>query len=269
MQRLKLIFFIILLFLIQLWFISCQDSKEPEIFKRYCMAVNLVSDTNAAEEFKKLLNDDRWHAIVQKWKEFGVTDVQIFHFKTHLLMIIDTKPDFDLQEMDSKLADLPELKTWVNLSKKHFEPLPQAKPENYWVLIDRVYKLDQEHKYQASEGYIEKRLKEPTKRLCEIRKLVDDAKQIEEYKYHHALGRAWPEITQGLKNAGIKDMEIYMVGNKTFKIYNVEINFDIETSFEKTRTSKSKEWGDLVGKSDRPFVDNNGRRISQFMERIF
>jgi len=253
----------------QLWLISCPDSKEPEIYKRYCKAVDFVADTNVVEEIKQLLNDDLWHTIVQKWKKFGVTDIQIFQFETHLLMIIDTKLDFDLQEMESKLADLPELKTWIDLSKRYFNPLPQAMPGYLWVLIDRVYKLDQEHEYQASKGYVERGLKEQTKRLCEIRELVDDAKQIEEYKYHHALGRAWSEITQGLKNAGIKDMEIYMVGNRTFKIYDVEINFDIKTSFRKTRTSKSKEWGALVGKSDRPFLDKNGRRISQFMERIY
>jgi L-rhamnose mutarotase len=253
----------------QLWLISCQDSKEPEIFKRYCKAVDLVADTNLIEEFKQLLNDDLWRAIVENWKEFGVTDVQIFQFETHLLMIIDTKLDFDLQEMESKLADLPELKIWIELSKKYLKPLPQAVPGYLWVLIDRVYKLDQENEYQTSKGYVETRLKEQTKRLCEIRELVDDAKQLEEYKYHHALGRAWPEITQGLKNAGIKNMEIYMVGNQTFKIYDVEINFDIKTSFRKTRNSKSEEWGALVGKSDRPILDKDGKRMIQFMERIF
>ena len=129
----------------QLWIISCQDSKEPEIFKRYCKAADLVTDTNLVEEFKQLLNDDLWHAIVQKWKEFGVTDVQIFQFETHLLMIIDTKLDFNLQEIESKLADLPEQKTWIELSKKYIKPIPQAVPGDFWVLIDRVYKLDQEN----------------------------------------------------------------------------------------------------------------------------
>jgi L-rhamnose mutarotase len=242
---------------------------KPELFKRYCKAVDLVPDTNLVVEFKQLLKHDVWQAIVHKWKEFGVIDVQIYQFDSHLLMIIDTKPEFDLQEMESKMSDLPEIKTWVDLSKKYFKPLPQAMPGDLWVLIDRVYKLNQKNEYQASEGYVEKRLKEQTKRLCEIRKLVDDAKQIEEYKYHHALGRAWPEITQGLKNAGIKDMEIYMVGNRTFKIYDVEMNFDINSSFKKSITSKSKEWGALVGTSDRPFLDKDGKQISQFMERIY
>jgi L-rhamnose mutarotase len=253
----------------QLWLISCPDSKEPEIYKRYCKAVDLVADTILVEEFKQILNEDLWQTIVQKWKGSGVIDVKIYQFETHLLMIIDTELDFDLQDMESKLIDLPEMKSWVTLSKKYFKPLTQAMPGELWLLIDRVYKLDQKNEYQASEGYVEKKLKEQTKRLCEIRKLVEDAKQIEEYKYHHALGRAWPEITQGLKNAGIKDMEIYMVGNRTFKIYDVEMNFDVKNSFKKSITSKSKEWGALVGTSDRPFLDKNGRPISQFMERIY
>jgi L-rhamnose mutarotase len=248
---------------------SCQDSLKPEKYKRYCKAVDLVADTILVEEFKQLLNQDLWQTIVQKWKQLGIVDVQIFQFESHLLMIIETKLDFDLQTIESKISDIPEMRTWNDLSTKYLKPLPQANPGYFWMLIDRVYKLDQEYEYQASEGYVEKKLKEQTKRLSEIRKLVDDAKQIEEYKYHHALGRAWPDITQGLKNAGIKDMEIYMVGNRTFKIYDVEMNFDIKSSFNKSITSKSKEWGALVGTSDRPFLDKNGKQISQFMERIY
>ena len=48
------------------------------------------------------------------------------------------------------------------------------------------------------------------KRYCKTLQLENDAEFIEEYKKIHAMGNAWPEITQGMKDVGIIDMEIYL-----------------------------------------------------------
>jgi L-rhamnose mutarotase len=269
MSKFGSICFFTFILLIHVLFISCQEPNQTQLFKRYCKTCDLVEDKILNEEYAKLLQNDVWNEIVLIWKEYGIIELQIYRFETRLLMIFETKLDFDLQKMESKLADLPQQKSWDILMKKYLKALPEAEPGELWVLSDRVYKLDQEKEYQAGKGYVERRLKEQNKRLCEVRELVNDPQQIEEYKYYHAMGRAWPEITQGLKNAGIKDMEIFMVGNRSFEIYDVEMDFDINTSFRKTRTSKSKDWGALVGKADRPILDKDGKRMNQFMERIY
>ena len=65
-----------------------------------------------------------------------------------------------------------------------------------------------------------------TKRFCYSCDLKDDNKLIEEYKEHHAKGNAWPEITKSIKEAGIIDMEIYLIGNRLFMIMEVDETFD-------------------------------------------
>ena len=69
------------------------------------------------------------------------------------------------------------------------------------------------------------------KRLCYSCDLKDDSKLIEEYKAYHAAGKAWPEITKSITDAGIVDMEIYLVGNRMFMIME---DGDLVTSRYKT-----------------------------------
>ena len=77
------------------------------------------------------------------------------------------------------------------------------------------------------------------KRLCYSCDLKDDSKLIEEYKAYHAAGKAWPEITKSITDAGIVDMEIYLVGNRMFMIMKVDENkkcFDQRCTTDKIMT---------------------------------
>ena len=64
------------------------------------------------------------------------------------------------------------------------------------------------------------------KRYCKTLLLENDPQLIEEYKKVHAPEAAWPEITQGMREVGILDMEIYLLGNQLFMIMDNVPNFD-------------------------------------------
>lgn len=64
------------------------------------------------------------------------------------------------------------------------------------------------------------------KRYCKTMKLRNDDVLIGSYKKAHAKGAAWPEITQGMKDVGIIDMEIYLMGTTLFMIMDTLIDFD-------------------------------------------
>lgn len=65
-----------------------------------------------------------------------------------------------------------------------------------------------------------------TNRYCFACDLKNDPQLIEEYKAHHAAGRAWPEIIESIKAAGIVDMQIYLTGNRMFMIMEVDDTFN-------------------------------------------
>ena len=62
-----------------------------------------------------------------------------------------------------------------------------------------------------------------TKRYCLTLDLKDDPKLIAEYKRHHE--KIWPEITKSIKDAGIVDLEIYLLGTRMFMLMEVDSNF--------------------------------------------
>ncbi|MFX0557230.1 L-rhamnose mutarotase [Maribacter sp. CXY002] len=88
-----------------------------------------------------------------------------------------------------------------------------------------------------------------TRRFCYACDLVHDSNLIQEYKQYHSEGKAWPEITDSIKAAGIVDMEIYLVENRLFMIMEVDETFTLERKKKMDRENpKVQEWEDLMWK---------------------
>ena len=65
-----------------------------------------------------------------------------------------------------------------------------------------------------------------SRRFCLTLDLKDDPKLIAQYKRYHE--KIWPEISQSIKDAGIEDMEIYLLGTRMFMIMEVNESFSFE-----------------------------------------
>ncbi|MEC3905436.1 L-rhamnose mutarotase [Tamlana sp. 2201CG12-4] len=108
------------------------------------------------------------------------------------------------------------------------------------------------------------------KRYCYSCDLKDNPKLIEEYKAHHAAGNAWPEITKSIKDAGIVDMEIYLVGNRMFMIMEVDDSFDpVKKAEMDANNPKVQEWENLMWnyQQELPWAKDGEKWIS--LDRIF
>ncbi|MCG9793185.1 L-rhamnose mutarotase [Flavobacterium algicola] len=64
------------------------------------------------------------------------------------------------------------------------------------------------------------------KKHCFALDLIDDCKLIEEYKIYHK--NVWPEIIDSIKESGITNLEIFLVGNRTFMIMEVDDTFSFD-----------------------------------------
>ncbi|MCD0472371.1 L-rhamnose mutarotase [Flavobacterium sp. JAS] len=109
-----------------------------------------------------------------------------------------------------------------------------------------------------------------TRRHCFSCDLKDDYQLIAEYKAYHATGKAWPEITKSIKDAGIIDMQIYLIGNRMFMIMEVNDTFDpIKKSEMDATNPKVKEWENLMGQfqQELPWAKVGEKWVS--LEKIF
>ena len=73
----------------------------------------------------------------------------------------------------------------------------------------------------------------PVKRYCQTLSLRDNPELIAAYKKAHSKEEAWPEIRAGIREVGILEMEIYIIGSKLFMIVETPLDFDWNTAMEK------------------------------------
>ena len=108
------------------------------------------------------------------------------------------------------------------------------------------------------------------KRYCKALKLENDNQLIEEYKKVHAPGAAWPEITQGMKDVGIVDMEIYLLSNQLFMIMDTIPDFNHDEAMTVLATKpRQSEWEAYVSRFQKTSAEVSADEKWQAMERIY
>jgi len=106
------------------------------------------------------------------------------------------------------------------------------------------------------------------RRYCLALDLKDDPKLIAEYKKYHE--KIWPEITHSIKQSGIEDLEIYLLGTRLFMILEVNDGFSLEDKREADRTNpKVQEWERLMWRFQQPLPQATPGEKWLLMERIF
>lgn len=108
------------------------------------------------------------------------------------------------------------------------------------------------------------------KRYCKTLSLKDDAQLIEDYKKVHAPGAAWPEITQGMLDVGIIDMEIYILGSRLFMIMDTVADFDHDKAMtELAKKPRQSEWEAYVSRFQQTSAEATADEKWQLMDRIY
>jgi L-rhamnose mutarotase len=112
------------------------------------------------------------------------------------------------------------------------------------------------------------REKSMNKRYCLTLDLKDDPALIVEYRRYHQ--KIWPEITSSIKDSGIVDMEIYLLGTRMFMIMEVDETFSFDVKAKADRGNpKVREWEELMWKFQKPLQQAKSGEKWLVMERIF
>lgn len=107
-----------------------------------------------------------------------------------------------------------------------------------------------------------------TRRHCLTLDLKDHPELIAEYKRHHE--RVWPEITRSIREAGIVDMEIYLLGARMFMIMEVNEHFSFEAKQKADSDNpKVQEWETLMWRFQKALPQAKPGEKWMAMERIF
>jgi L-rhamnose mutarotase len=98
--------------------------------------------------------------------------------------------------------------------------------------------------------------------------LKEDRALIAEYKkYHEAV---WPEVLKSLKDSGIEDIEIYLLGTRMFMIMEVGEHFSFDKKAQADQQNPQvQEWEQLMWKFQQALPQAKPGEKWLLMESIF
>jgi L-rhamnose mutarotase len=109
--------------------------------KRYCLTLDLKNDPALIAEYRRY-HRKIWPEITRSIKESGILDMEIYLLGTRMFMIMEVGPDFSFEAKSKADAANPKVREWEELMWRFQQTLPQAKPGEKWLLMERIFKLE-------------------------------------------------------------------------------------------------------------------------------
>lgn len=111
---------------------------------------------------------------------------------------------------------------------------------------------------------------QPVERICRTLDLRDDPALIAEYRRRHTRDAIWAEIPAGIREAGLLEMEIYLLGTRLFMIVEVPLGLDWDAAMTRLASlPRQQEWEDYMAVFQLVKPGSSAAEKWQPMERIF
>ena len=120
------------------------------------------------------------------------------------------------------------------------------------------------------EGYIQKQFQGPTKRFVQTLTLNSDEEARREYIKWHSKEYNWKEVREGIREVGILEMEIYILGSMLVMIVDAPHDFDWDKAMARLATlPRQAEWEAFVSRFQGCSSEATSDEKWQMMERMF
>lgn len=109
--------------------------------RRYCLTLDLKNDPALIAEYKRY-HKKIWPEIMQSILSAGIEDMEIYLLGARMFMIMEVNENFSFEaKARADLAD-PKVRKWEELMWKFQQPLPESKPGEKWLLMERIFALE-------------------------------------------------------------------------------------------------------------------------------
>jgi L-rhamnose mutarotase len=108
--------------------------------RRYCLTLDLKNDPALIAEYCRY-HENVWPEVKKSIRDPGIDDMEIYLLGNRLFMIMEVNDGFSFES--KALADNanPKVQEWEKLMWKFQQPLPQSKPGEKWLLMEKIFKL--------------------------------------------------------------------------------------------------------------------------------
>ena len=120
------------------------------------------------------------------------------------------------------------------------------------------------------EGYVQTISDGKIKRYVQFLEISDAPELIAQYRKWHSQEYNWKEVRDGIREVGILEMEIYLLGGRLVMIVDAPVDFRWSEAMKRLATlPRQAEWEALVSKFQGCRPDARSDEKWQPMERIF
>ena len=109
--------------------------------RRFCLTLDLKNDPALIAEYKRY-HQKIWPEITQSIKDSGIEDMEIYLLGTRMFMIMEVNERFSFEAKGQADRHNPKVQEWEKLMWKFQQSLPEAKPGEKWLLMERIFKLE-------------------------------------------------------------------------------------------------------------------------------
>jgi L-rhamnose mutarotase len=113
--------------------------------KRYCFALDLKNDPELIAQYKDH-HQNVWPEVTQSFRDAGIENLEIYLLGTRLVMIIEANERFSVESKTTSDLTNAKVREWETLMWKFQQSLPQARPGEKWLPMERIYR------YQRRKG---------------------------------------------------------------------------------------------------------------------
>ncbi len=109
--------------------------------RRFCLTLDLKNDPALIAEYR-CYHQKIWPEITQSIRDSGIEDMEIYLQGTRMFMIIEVNERFSFAAKSQADHHNPKVQEWEKLMWKFQQSLPEAKPGEKWLLMERIFKLE-------------------------------------------------------------------------------------------------------------------------------
>lgn len=245
MKYRKSIFFLVV---ISISLTACSGNKNEKLqgeFRRFCVGYDLPSNILISESAVPSANIN-----INDFRGTGIQKIDVYADESSLFAIIDVDPEYSVKQALQSLRELN--------SSDVSNALSTLLSDENGQLLERIFELDQKVEYKAEEGQLKNKRIADYKRYVSTLELEEDSLLIEEYKRIHGIGMCWPEIVNNMKEIGVLDMELYIMGTRAFLIMDTNLEYNPKTDNDIwAKKPREKEWQTYVSRFQKTSPDSD------------
>ena len=111
------------------------------MMRRYTLTLDLKNDPELIAEYKRY-HEKIWPEITKSIRDSGIEDLEIYLLGTRMFMLMEVNDTFSFDAKGEADRTNPKVQQWEQLMWKFQSPLPEAKPGQKWLLMERIFKLE-------------------------------------------------------------------------------------------------------------------------------